>query len=76
LELKNAQKRYNLGDVKLRKYFSSNLMNNNLSLKLLEKYKQLFSLVYRKYKLNVGMSKAYQRLLVEQDEIKKKLNLN
>jgi hypothetical protein len=69
MALKNAENRYNLVDAELRKYFSVNLINDNLSLKQLEADKQFFSLIYQKYNVNVGMNRIYQNLLKEQYEI-------
>ena len=71
MALKNAENRYNLVDAELRKYFSVNLINENLSLPQLEADKQFFSLIYQKYNVNVGMNRIYQNLLKEQYEIKK-----
>lgn len=71
MALKNAENRYNLVDAELRKYFSVNLINENLSLPQLEADKQFFSLIYQKYNVNIGMNRIYQNLLKEQYEIKK-----
>jgi hypothetical protein len=71
MALKNAEKRYNLVDAELRRYFSANLINQSLSLKQLEADKQFSSLIYQKYNVNAGMNKIYQNLLKEQYEIKK-----
>ena len=74
IALRNAENRYNFVDKELRKYFSENLINSNLTLKQLETDEHIFSLVYQKYNQNVGMNRIYQKILEEQYEIKKMID--
>lgn len=68
--LRALEERYNLVDEDRRSYFSKTIFARNLDLKELKDDKQLFSVIYQKYVMNMTMENIYRNLLQEQYEIK------
>ena len=73
--LRGLERRYNIVDEESRQYFSKNIFTGEATLEKLNNDKYFFSIVYQKYEANKIMENSYRRLLNEQYEIKKLLEI-
>ena len=73
--LRSLERRYNIVDEETRQYYSKNILTGEATLEKLVNDKYFLSIVYQKYEANRIMENIYRKLLNEQYEIKKLLEL-
>jgi hypothetical protein len=73
--LRSLERRYNIVDEEIRQYFSKNIFTEDVSLNKLNTDKNFLSILKQKYEANGIMENIYRKLLKEQYEIKKMLQL-